>query len=525
MKRIETWAAAIACSLGLLVLARVLHRLVLTSVADMNSDSLFLAQFARDVARGTSLRDWIVQPAPSFFPDGVLVGVSQLCSSDIRTSMYVYHSLSLIIFLGALVGIAKTVTGDWLRAAVVVIAPTLPFAIETSSSAMARNFMLPGHHGMSTVMAVVSLLLIVQGTVASNRSRLRIAAFAIIQIGTASFDRLYLLVGILPLIVAVLASASFRIVKWRTVLSTLASLLIALPAPIVFEAGARKFGMFIPATRNTIDWSLGRLVNAIDLLNGHAAAHPVFAWSFALLMIAGPAAAIGCTTASRNSLKRDRTPILGMVMAFFSASVAANVLGVGFGGFLIDPYRVRYLEAAWVLPPFAISILCAGLATRSATTRLASPVLLLAISWLYLRTLPTTSMPVSEIATYSPVTKCIDEAARATGYHHGYATYWNARKQSLLSHEGVEFSQVTADFRVHQWITNLRGHQAIATNEPGFLVYLADMNEADVRSSLGTPASERICGASKLWVYNGTPNRLPSGIIVAHSLTESTLQW
>jgi hypothetical protein len=526
MRRVETAISALAAAFGLAALGLVFHRLALTLLGDMNSDSLFLAQFARDVVTGAPLRDWVLQPAPSFFPDGLLMAISQLLSRDIRTAIYVYHALFLLVFVGSMIGIAKAVTDSWWRAILAVVAPALIFAYETSGTAMARNFGLPGHHGMSTVMAVVSLLLFVR-TIRRPLSGGYLAFFAAVQLGTASCDKLYILVGILPLLVTVLASVMGKALRFRDGVGLMLPLAAALPAPFALDLLTRKLGMFTPVTRTTPDWSLGRVVHALDLLNAHAATHPAFAWSFALLCVLGPAAVFACF-GRRRALQTQagfRTAALGAVMTFFASSVAANLLGVAFGGFLVDPYRVRYLEAVWVLPLFALSILCCGWAASSIWTRLAVPLALLLQSWVHLRSVPPRALPVSTLGLYDPATQCIDQAANETGYRRGYATYWHARKQSLMSRQGVEFAQITADFRVHQWITNLHGHRVLAAEPPGFLVYLADADEGSVRGALGQPASERACGPAKLWIYKGAPRTLPRGVIIARSLTEATLQW
>jgi hypothetical protein len=525
MKNRTQLLGLLLAAIGGLVLALGFHRLALALVRDINSDTLFLAQFADDATHGMPLTNWVLQPAPSFFPDGLVVGLARLVTRDIRSAMYVYHTLFLGILLTAFAGVAHKLTRDWAWAAIVTLAPALQLVFETTRSPMASNFFLPGHHGMSTAMAILSLAVVLATDRQRDVSTPRLLVFSVVQVATAGCDKLYILIGILPLAAMLIAGWLGRALRRNVVLAFLAGCVIAVPAPMVVETLLRRAGMFIPEAPSTVDWSLGRVVAAVDMLNVHATTHPVFAWSFALFMLIGPAVAAGAFVKRRMAPTHGTAGALALIATFMSAVVLANVLGVAFGGFLVDPYRVRYLEAVWVIPPFALAMFAQAIGPASPLWRAAVPTALLALSIQRTRNDELPPVPAKTIGTYAPSTQCIDAAAHETGLRVGYATYWHGRKEGLLSHEHVRFAQITADFRVHQWITNLGYHQLVAGSEAGFLVYLADADESAIRRALGDPAEARACGTAKLFVYRGPPRALPTGVVNARMLTPATLQW
>lgn len=529
MKRAETALTSVLLVALCTLFAWTTHRMALVLVNGMNSDTLFLAQFAHDVTHRVPLHDWVVQPAPSFFPDGILVWLATLPTHDIRTSMYLYHAGFAGLILVPMVLLARHVTHLWSRALLLALAPCLQLVFETAKGGTAMNFMLPGHHGMSVVAALWSLVLVLHLQRSHKHFRGWLIAYGALQIATASCDKIYLIVGIVPLLCTLAFGWLGQMLRRRDALLLFAVTALTIPFAPLVENGLRRFGIFVPTAPSNFEWSLGRIVTSLDVLVTNALTYPLWAWSFAAFAIIGPAAAMGLFVLARNHARQpSAAPIRasGVIVSFLVAMVICNFLGVSFGGFLVDPYRVRYLEAVWVIPLFGLTFAFAGWLGRSANvTSLLAIAVLVALSGWRVRTADPGTAARAQLGVVDASTQCIDEVAARTGYRLGYATYWHARKESLLSHQNVEFAQITADFRVHQWITNLRGHQLLAAMPPGFLVYLADADEAAIRAALGEPAEQRACGASKLWVYNGAPKRLPSGGLIARELNDKTLQW
>ncbi|MBI5878593.1 MAG: hypothetical protein HZB53_13170 [Chloroflexi bacterium] len=114
---------------------------------------------------------------------------------------------------------------------------------------------------------------------------------------------------------------------------------------------------------------------------------------------------------------------------------------------------------------------------------------------------------LSQVTTYYPAdVACLDEQLSPLGVTRGVATYWQARPTALLSRNGLELAQVTADLAPFYWENDLSAYDI----EPQFILldrrpgmpaeYVID--EKRVRARFGAPAAIIDCADARALVYN-----------------------
>jgi len=470
-----------------------------------------------ELKAGIPLRDWIVQPAPSFFPDGFIVLFLSFLAHDLPRRLALYCFVGCVL-LG--LGVYATFRATMSRRDALVATTAgccALFAMSTAARFM-QNAYLPGHHGMSLVM-LFALLAIASRGLGVDRIRPHKTDVAIVMITglTLAGDRIFFLHALLPLFVTVVIGGATGIFLWRAAGRTGAAVVVGTIVGFQLSNLPGWFGMYVPPTTSLRDARIefDRIVAAINAIAPVAKEAQFLPGTIAVFLLVSVTISGACVAPRLWSVEpKPSGPSAPQARHFwpFFATLSASILCAFFGaagaGFLRDRYTVRYLEPLFVLPPIGLAYAVAAL--RWPKHRWFGNVWALATivgSLVVVRRHPAESTIATERAT----ARCLDKVATENTIRYGYADYWSSRKFSLLSHANLRLAHVTAGFRVYPWITNLHWHQQAKARPQPLLVYTLNLNPSRVTAVLGQPSAIEQCGGSDVYIYRTpTPGR-PEG--------------
>lgn len=520
----RTYGPYLVLAAAIWFLVWVGRHLVDTILPTLNGDILYLFALVSELKAGVPLGNWILQPAPSFFPDGLIIFIISFVTRSANTGFFYYCVISCAALAVATYLCFRASLGN-VRAILAATAGAAAVLALSTASPFFQNAFLPGHHGMALVMLLACIAL--------SHHLLRRASlwscfglFALVAL-TFGSDRIFAIQGILPLGGCVVLGVLLRILPPSSLLHVV--LPMALGTAVGHQLGRipAMLGMFAPPTDAVFEVSVERMLGAIAILMPFFRQFPwlgpilgAFVF-FGLAYVGGAAAPQVWPVLVRNRVRLSpASRDTWLTVATLCASLILNVAGVVFGGYMTDLYRLRYLDTLFVLPPLGLALLAASLR---------GPKLLALVPLgfgMYVAATFVREQPLkAKVDAYPSAIRCIDDVAKRNNIQFGYANYWQARRASLLSHQGLRLAHVTPDFRVHQWIGNLYWHQQAAMRPRALLVYMPNVNAASVRSVLGAPSEVFQC-EGEVYVYREPPDARPSGAIQTKLLRpEVPLQW
>jgi hypothetical protein len=504
-------AAPLAAAIVLFVVGAL--RLARTLTLTMNSDTLYLAALYRDIfIDKIPIRAWHVQPAPSFFPDLPAFFVLRALTGDAARTVYAYGLCELLaeaaLFACLLrhLGVKGRSTA-WSTALATFGAIAYLGSFGDSLHAMFH----PSCHSSTVWIALGSAVLVTRQIERGKPSLLGVLVLLVINALTGGFDKLYILVGTLPLLGALLLALVFLRRSRSVAFANAAALQAAVVLATRIETLPARIGMVVPPTIPQPIWAWSAVARVLSFFPPPDHEPAIFMLQEVLI---GTSAAIALVVVARWMIGRrpagladlEVAPVLA---AAYFGSLTCNFLGVAVCQSYWDPTCFRYLQSLFVLPYLVVAAWFA--LASSYVLRGAVAVGLLSI----LRPWPTPT-PAKQAAAgvdvfYPPDAACVDRVARAHGATYGFADYWHARWLSELSRGGLSLLPLKQSFFYPDlWIANPEAFRRPLPSAPSFMVILTGFDEAQVRSRLGNPALVETCSKGEVWIYPSPPRWRPS---------------
>ncbi len=411
--------------------------------ADMfNSDLLYLPALYKDVVEGGGLfANWILTPAPYYFPDMPLYFISRLLTGNFYYAIalvFTLHSLLLVYIIYKIFALFFDKPNSLTLSAII-------FAFLHLYPTATSNFMFVGtiHYGEFLVgMYVLYLTLLVLNSQKIEFYSL-FALLVLISLATAS-DASFKLHFVAPILAGTLILWAIKRVTWLQLLSILIVSFVALQ---IAELVHPSFPMDEKlVTGNNIqalnqlwsvaskDHTLGVLVGVFTLLSSFmlllfkkrltffygqysTSSQLMFLSLFILLMGAGIVVVLALAP----------IPITTRYMIpFFEIPVLLVPIYLGFLGFFANQKITKFLLALVAIFMFILVLIQARERLHHAKFN---------------------------FEYYPPITQCVDNFVGQTGARSGIATYWNAKPIYLTSKYPLTIAQMQYDLSADRIIS------------------------------------------------------------------------
>jgi len=447
--------AALACWLAacgaLLLILRAGHPVQAHLV---HSDALYLPVLFDDlVNHGGRIADWLLTPAPYFFPDMPLYGLAWLAGSGAAAQTTAFALLQTVLAALALYLLARqALARDRLPAAAALSILFIWLGL-TVDDPFVRLFSSAHHYG-AFVAALLLCALWLRLDTDRDGPPARLAMAGIVALGflTTLSDALFLAQTTLPLFAAALLARHGAAPAARP--RRAAMLLLA---PALAGLLAYRFVVAHP-TRYPTRLSLSQLPQHLNDL------HTIFATLFgarpllagAMLLALGWGAACILVCLRRRPLPGLARP-LHLLGAFATLSFLATI-GVMLLSKNVQPvprYLIGALSWPLVAGVFALVQLLEA-RRRHAGAALGLGLCLVLSSMLAGEAWRVRAQRDSDRYFYPEQVACIDRALAAAGVHTGMAQYWDAKRLQGLSREHLTLGQYTGELGRMEWITSTR---------------------------------------------------------------------
>lgn len=471
---------------------------------DISSDVLYLQQLSDDLFfHPTPIDHWALQPAPSLFPDGVLIAALRLFDAQPVRLILLYGATTAALYFAVSLWVAQFFFKDKATRFSVASLPLCVFLIQFSDRSARSSALLPAHHASALLVALCAAALCVQIICAEEPQRWRAPALsALLGLAMAS-DALTLLQATLPLALA--ATWPFgALVARRAWLQIVVALLAAFAVQSVAQWLLKKHGLVVPVEPPAL--GIDRLRSGWSTLYAYAKQYPfdallIFAFGVDQLFLAWTRMFARSSPQQQTAEQRGRA----FLFAFLGFSFSATVFGAWYGGYLWEPGRVRYvLMSVALIPAMHVSLRAASIEPpRLARYVAGARVHLLALGCLSLWAL--THVAKLPVRTHVPdnvtdAISCVDQIAKTHDVRTGLGGYWSARRLTMMSHEHVEFAAMTEEFKPSIWIANGARQRRVLSAED-VIIHMRDLDEVQVLRNRGEPDARKTCNREIFWLY------------------------
>ena len=477
----------------------------------VHSDALYLPVLFDDVlARGGSLADWYLTPAPYFFPDFPLYLLAWMGGGSVLAQTTVFVLLQTILMAGAIFLVGRKVLDSNRVLATAALAIVFIWLGLHAGDPFVRLYSSAHHYG--AFIAALLLVAIWLGLDAGQRdwsSRIAMPAIVVLVYLTTLSDALFLVQAVVPLLAAALLC--HRGTASGTGLRR-AAMLLLLPALVAMVS--YRFTVTHP-TRYKARLGLARLPANLEdagtICVTLFSQRPLLAAVLLLSLMAGLACIVACLR-KKAPASLPRPVLLLLVFATLScaSTVAAMLLSTS-----VQPVP-RYLIAALSWPLVSgMFLLARVLGARFRYAGLGVTVvfsgLLAAEAW------RTRDQHDTGQFFYPEQIACIDSALAQASAQHGIAQYWDAKRVQALSRLHLTLAQYTGELAPMEWITSARYFNTrydfaiIADQEvPQF-----SLPKAQLTAMNGEPVRTVTCGDRSVLLFGKgrlhTPPPAPAG--------------
>jgi len=462
---------------------------------DSNSDLIYPISFFLDIQNGVDISNWVLPPAPSFFPDLFLYFIAWKISSGlIYLSFFLYALIfEFILFLCLFLLLRNSNMDDArhrpINDPILQIMIFLFFINELMLSSPSRFalFLFPGYHGF-----VVAFGIFLTIAINFRNGWILFAVFLFTFLFSIS-DGQAILQSIIPCI-AILIVIHFRkkTLKRKSLLLMLC-IIAGLAFAIMANSLLRRYGLFqIPEVPFTS--LLKSIIKQNKALINFATVFGLIRNEFIsnsknLLWIAYAVFYMGAFLFFPSQFKKNKTFFYILMLSVFFANFVQFFFGV-WGG-------MRY---SWFLTfmPFFILLFNEKIVQSILTFLLIGLTFLLSI-YLYLVT-PQTSIKFERILKnpYPTNVECLDLVADELHLENGYSDYWNAKYFMLFSKKKLKLKQLTQNLDSYEWIYNPEWTKNVIKYD--FLI-TNRINKNSIQNKLPPPDEIRTCEKLEIFVY------------------------
>ena len=484
---IATAAAAVVVAAAWVVVLWIIRGMV----AGLNSDQLYLANFAQDVFDGRPLRTWQLQPAPAYFPDLPLYLAATAATRDLGHAFALYASLALAALVGGAMALATAVGVSARRGAYAVAAFVfllLPYAGQ-------YNFYSPAHHG-GTVVTFVYVLALAVGTPSHTSVRRLCGIGGLAFLGTVS-DFFIVPQLLTPLCIALLVRAGAARGQGRRHILLRAAALGGGTA-VGYGVFASRVGPLGTVPHFAISRPILEPGELVHLLR-HLWRAATTSWPMlAILVVAAAGMAIV------ELLRRDRADERRSVLALFYLLALPAIIAAPAVALPADLYADRYLFSLLVIPVLLLFVASDELprAARATVAVLAVAAWLSHDGLFHLRRAqwPTS---IALRAAPPPRVACVDAFAAEHGIHTGFATYWEAGAITRYSRTGLHVLPIGGFVHADLWLANRDWFDTLERSSPGTVVVVVEGLDVErLQRRFGEPQAVATCEELTLHVYD-----------------------
>lgn len=462
-----------------------------------NSDSLYIPSLFRDVLGGTGkFSDWILTPAPYFFPDYVMYAIAYAASPDIFYQILLFSILQITLTALALLPVAGLfLKKQAMEAAVAAVSVLLLLAVAFSGGKRFELLLVSGFHYGAFLCGIVYVFLAARMT-ATPATGWHLIAATVIAFLTSMSDNLFILQFVLPLAPVILLVSIFA--RGHGLAISLARFAL----PVIAAAGGWLTNrVLLGNTSYGVEISLlaipGRMIELFNNIYVFSPVMFIFQGIVSLLMLAYSVSRI--SAAARKGISGQDIIVISM-----TASIISAILGVALIS-SVDTASRYCLPFIFFPVIFAIFYLFSRFAPVRRHVSFAMPVItaaVLATAAVNARTADPDGRHAGQF--YPEYMACIDSAVASRGLKYGVAQYWDAKHIQAFSKNDVVIAQYFANLNEHRWITSARyfreSYDFVITSRLMDEIYW--IKASDIEQLSGHPEETVSCGEHTVLLYN-----------------------
>lgn len=487
----------------------------------INSDTLYLPSIYLDVfERGNSFFDWSLNGAPNYFPDMFLYFSLYFFSGNLISSMILFSCLQYSIILLLSYKILKPILKD--KTVVViglsnVILMLLPLGTFFQSDyEITFQFFSNSYHLGAYVNTLLTIYLF--QLFLKNNNYKYLVIISLVSAAAVASDQLYAVYFTAPIFVAYIIygflSKQFLI---KTNYKLLISHIIGLAIGFSINPLLKKYTN-ISFPESKIQINIESIKNSWDIfISQYSAYLNIFnlnGFLFALVFLCV------CILAFIVLKRRDKAQFHYIFIEVFmlSALLAPIVLGVYLG---FD--SIRYNFAMYILMPFVLAILIYEIVKNKTVLWLLQSVILVIICTLSFINIDDKFYNSENIYAYkNEKIQELNELAFKHNLKNGIATYWDAKKLSMLNNQDVFIANCYENLFTFTHVSN-KTWWYIDPNIDGqmlfdFIIIDSDLQKQNTIEMFGNPL--QVLQSDNLLIYKYPPFYYPKGDYIPKLLIE-----
>ena len=458
-----------------------------------NSDYLYLPTLFSDLfSKDGELKNWLLTPAPYFFPDYPLFYIAYLVGSNPYSQIIIFALLQAILTLGAVWLLAKQISNANAFFASIVILIAIIWLALNSFEPFIFILNSAGHFGifLASIVFIVFWLKIIEE---STEVPLFVSLMGILAFISTLSDNLFLIQVIAPLIAThIVVSTAKRDFLMKRMIALIFVTICSVFGSISYRwliANHTRYHVSIG-----FDQFMSHLKDLQVLLSSAIVGNPVFGAIFLLYCALVLHSFFVLVRNGREVGKLSWVAIFSFFSFFTTLGAASLVTNL--------PITVRYLIPTLFWPVIIVFIYFSRL-LKDVFFHAGAIISLLAISSLCWGYYPLFKKNGILTHYYPSDLACIDEVLEKEGIANGIAQYWDAKYIQNFSRLNLNIAQHLENLGEMHWITSKKyfkqTYDFAILSEAAASPYR--ISSENLKLLNGVPKSVTICGGRSVYVY------------------------
>ena len=416
----------------------------------LNSDSLYLTSVYKDLFQeGGRLSEWILSPAPCYFPDMLLYFPLLRCTPDFGLGMVGYGFVYVFLLLGAILVLAGFLEIPWslsLRYGSLSLLLWIAVLHDPSRFMVDEFLLVAGRHG-GTVISGLLLLILQMYAIRNGYSWLSRCGMVLLAWGAMSSDILILVQWILPMEGVLIGLASIKWIRFRTVIQTTLLFILAYigyQLTSSLQDSSNSLLVYSGIAKDHLQFGAG-VEHIRDFLFHFTPFVVRDKPAFGLLLLAWLVGLFVFFLSLLSGKLKDRDHISTQALMFLSLfsflSVLITILAPVLGGLWHGNAEIRYILPVFFLPLLNLTFFVLMIHRRIGQI---GSYLLFGIILLFgmVRMLPDAlALRWNDLKLpYPDMVRFVDDTVREYRLKSGYCDYWNANYLFVLSRSSTRFN-------------------------------------------------------------------------------------
>ena len=470
-----------------------------------NADMLYLPSLLNDILiENNGIIGWKLSPQVMLFPDIIIYLIIFLLTKNVKYAYILFSIVQLLLLIFSLRYLLSRILKKKLLINILPVLIITVFVFFASFSDLISYIMIPGMHIGMLILSIISIAIILHFI--KKPSKILLTALLLASFLAALSDKLYVISFVVPMglvLVFLLFSKKFQTKKAISVLIVLfVSCILSSLIPLIIDLVLAENSFLYPISDYS-EISLTGIDNSI--VNFFVAMKGLYSWPgvfFVLTVLLSMIVNIFCFF--NNFKNKDNFFLYKIIFSFIYLSLFFTAFVMIITNNFFDIVSLRYLIVPVSLHViFFVYFVFINIFKRIRLKYAFYSMIIIILVFIFYNSNFFRNNNISEIInSQDNLVACLDNHKERYNLKYGVADYWNAKKVTAYSKQGIRLYQVDENIFPEHWHNNKNWYLDIKEESYYNFIVLDTIKESKAIDQFGEPDAIFKCISIKIYVYD-----------------------